>query len=423
MKSDLSTLMRERGLDALVISNPDGLAAVNAAFTYFVGAAHVTQGHIIVKAEAGLPSSEPLTLNLQPSTLLIHQPMERDEAARAGLRLHSLGGYDMRDILRAAGGDRLAAQVELMRRLFGDLGVSGRVGFYGVDQRGASFAFLNALAEAGFVEVVVEHENDVVSRARETKDAGEAALIRQTCRLTERVIGAAREFLRGHRAAGDMLVKPGGDPLTVGDVKAFVRVEQARLGLDDPGFIFSIGRDAGVPHSAGTASDVIRLGRAIIFDIFPRLPGGYHADITRTWCLGYAPDDIQRAYQDVLRVHDRAEAMFDARRPAWEYQEMACDLFEAAGHRTVRDGPGVTAGYAHSLGHGFGLAVHEPPTLRLKGLTGDEPLPPGAVITNEPGLYYPDLGWGVRVEDDYWLDPAGGVERLTEFDRDLVVPM
>ena len=55
----------------------------------------------------------------------------------------------------------------------------------------------------------------------------------------------------------------------------------------------------------------------------------------------------------------------------------------------------------------------------------DEPLPVGTVITNEPGLYYPDDprgGWGVRVEDDYWCNPeTGRFELLTSFDRSLVI--
>ena len=433
MKTDLSRLMAERNMDALMISSPDGLSSVNTAFTYFTGPVHVTNGHIVVTRRQGdkvtdqpltLSPAHPVNLSSDLQITLIHTPMERDEAAKTGLNLLSLGNYDMREIYRAAGGDRLAGQVEFTRRLFADLGVSGRVGFYGVDERGSAFLFLNALADAEFIEVVVEADNDILSEARATKDAAEVAQIRQACRLTEQVIGATRDFLRGHRVSRETLIKPDGSPLTVGDVKSFIRREEAGLGLDDPGCIFSIGRDAGVPHSAGTLTDPIRLGQTIVFDIFPRLPGGYYADITRTWCLGHATDEVLQAYELVKQVHDRTEAMFDLARPSWEYNEMACDVFEARGHKTPRQTPGVTEGYVHSLGHGFGLAVHEAPSMRLKALAGgDAPLPAGAIITNEPGLYYPDRGWGVRLEDDYWLNPNGAAERLTEFDRDLVVPM
>ncbi len=416
MKSDLPRLMAEHELDALVVLGPDGLGAANTAFTYFTGATHVTNGTIVVKrlGEGAAATSE---------SYLVHNPMERDEAAKTGLRLVSAANYKMQDIVRQVGGDRLEARVEWTRRLFDDLGVSGRVGFFGADAVGPTFAYLDALGRAEFVEVVAEYENDVISQARKTKDAQEVALIREACRLTEGVIGQTLDFLRAYPVKDGVLTRPDGSPLTVGDVKAFIRREEAAAGLDDPGCIFAIGRDAGVPHSSGTPTDPIRLWQTIVFDIFPRLTGSYYADITRTWCLGYAPDEVLRAYETVMRVHDALERAFDTRRMSYEFQDMACDLFEAAGHRTIRQDLAVTNGYVHSLGHGFGLDVHEPPSMGLRGVRPDEPLEAGTIITNEPGLYYPDRGFGIRVEDDYWCNPQGRFERLTTFDRSLVIPM
>jgi Xaa-Pro aminopeptidase len=419
--------MAERDLDALVVLGPDGLGAANTAFTYFTGATHVTNGTIVIKRtrDAGDGPAEGAAATTE--SYLVHNPMERDEAAKTGLRLISAANYKMQDIVRQMNGDRLAARVEWMRRLFADLGVSGRVGFYGADAVGPTFAFLDALSREEFVDVVAEYENDVISQARKTKDAQEVALIREACRRTEGVIGQTLDFLRTHPAKGDgasrTLTRPDGSPLTVGDVKAFLRREEAAAGLEDPGCIFSIGRDAGVPHSSGAPTDPIRLGQTIVFDIFPRLTGSYYADITRTWCLGYAPDEVLQAYETVMKVHDTLEHAFDTQRMSYEFQDMACDIFEAAGHRTIRQDLAMTNGYVHSLGHGFGLDVHEPPSMGLKGVRPDEPLEIGTIITNEPGLYYPDKGWGIRVEDDYWCNPEGRFERLTNFDRSLVIPM
>ena len=57
--------------------------------------------------------------------------------------------------------------------------------------------------------------------------------------------------------------------------------------------------------------------------------------------------------------------------------------------------------FGHSLGHGLGLEVHEGPRVAA---TSEEPLPVGAVVTVEPGIYLP--GWGgVRLRDDVWLSP------------------
>jgi Xaa-Pro aminopeptidase len=76
---------------------------------------------------------------------------------------------------------------------------------------------------------------------------------------------------------------------------------------------------------------------------------------------------------------------------------------------------GFGEAFGHSLGHGIGLEVHEAPRLAK---TAEAPLPVGAVVTIEPGVYLE--GWGgVRIEDDVLLT-AEGPDVLTSFPRDLV---
>jgi Xaa-Pro aminopeptidase len=101
---------------------------------------------------------------------------------------------------------------------------------------------------------------------------------------------------------------------------------------------------------------------------------------------------------------------------------MTLDFFEAKGHPTARTNPGGHDGYVHSLGHGVGLDIHEEP--RLSIAAGNATLlAPGHVVSIEPGLYYPDRGFGVRVEDTIALRSDGSVLNLTQFPYDLVVPM
>ena len=77
------------------------------------------------------------------------------------------------------------------------------------------------------------------------------------------------------------------------------------------------------------------------------------------------------------------------------YDSLARDVISRAGYG---------AAFTHSLGHGIGLEVHEPPW--LSQTRGDEPLRSGMVFSVEPGIYLP--GWGgVRIEDLVVLEPDG----------------
>ncbi len=412
MKQDLPALMQARGIDALVVFGSDGLGRANAPFTYFVGGAHVSSGLVVVTA-AG-------------ERYLVHHSMERDEAAKTGLRLVDRSAYRYAELLQQHGGDRFAADVALLQRLFTDLGVKGRVAFYGYEAINRVVPLLQALQQRGVCEVVTEYEQDVLSVARMTKDEEEVSAIRETCRLTEQVIEATRAFLQSHRVADAHLIREDGQRLTVADVKRFVRREAAALGLELGDFIFAIGRDAGVPHSVGDPAMPIALGCTLVFDIYPRGPSGYYADITRTWCLGYAPPHVQAAHELVVQALALAEQRFNTRDFTYTYNEAVCELFEANGFPTLRQDPTTTRGYVHSLGHGFGLAVHEAPSMSLRGWRAEEVLQPGTVFCAEPGLYDPDDprgGWGVRVEDDYWFDAQGQLHRLTTLSRELVVPL
>jgi Xaa-Pro aminopeptidase len=192
---------------------------------------------------------------------------------------------------------------------------------------------------------------------------------------------------------------------------------------DAEGMIFAQGRDGGVPHSRGEADEILRPGEAIVFDLFPRpVGGGYFHDVTRTWSLGHAREDVQRDFNLVLDVFHRSLEAVEIGRPTREAATQVCEWFESAGHPTQLSSPGTTEGYVHSLGHGLGLNVHEAP-----GISHQSPektvFKAGNVVTIEPGLYYPDKGYGIRVEDTVYIDESGHLHNLTNFPYDLVVPL
>jgi Xaa-Pro aminopeptidase len=408
MQHDLDRLMSERRLDAIIVEGPDGLGSANPAFNYFVRGAHLT-GLVIKK--------------LHEPAMLIHSDWELLQAEATGLVCVSSSRWNIREISRQFP-ERLAARVELRRQMLHDLGVTGRVGLYGTVQIGPFLALLRGL-EAAMPELtfVAEFDKDLISAARLTKDAAEVEVMRAVGRKTCEVVQAAVDFIAAGVANGDDVCDAvTGTPLTIGDVRHVIDRELAARGLVGEGTIFAQGRDAGLPHARGEDSMVLQRGQAIVFDIFPKDASGYYHDMTRTFAIDYASPELQQVYADVLGSFNTVIAEFEAGAPTKPYQTMVCDYFAARGHDTIATKYPIEEGFIHSLGHGLGLEVHEDfgfPSLADRG----DVLVPGAVFTVEPGLYYPSKGYGVRIEDTYWCRPDGQFESLTDFSKELVIPL
>lgn len=405
MKQDLDRLMQDRGLDALVVA---GHALGNPAFRYMVNGAQVGGGWIIHKR--GEPA------------VFVCSPIEREEAAASGLTVVPTSHYHYVELAREKA-SRLEVAIELYRRIFADLGVSGRVGFYGLVDQGSAWLLLNALDEQlDGIEVHGDYGQSPIDLARATKDAAEAERIREVGRRTSAVLGETVEFLKSHAVQDGVLVQAGGSPLTVGHVHRQINRFLSEQRLEAPeGFIFATGRDAGVPHNIGDPQALLKQGETIIFDCFPcEAGGGYYFDITRTFCLGYAPPEVEATYQDLLDCHQMLLGAFRMGTAARHYQQLACEFFERRGHPTVLGDPQTVEGYVHSLGHGLGLAVHEEPYFDDRP-ANTSVLQPGHVFTCEPGLYYPDRGFGMRIEDTLWIDPQGAIHNLSAFPQELVI--
>jgi Xaa-Pro aminopeptidase len=117
----------------------------------------------------------------------------------------------------------------------------------------------------------------------------------------------------------------------------------------------------------------------------------YAADLTRTLPASGRFSERQREVYDLVLKAQRA--VIDAVKPGMTLSgngpnsltQIARDVFDAAKR-------GLSRQFTHGVGHHIGLAVHD---------AGDpfEPLQAGMVITVEPGLYLPDEGFGVRIED------------------------
>ncbi len=411
MRSDIDRLMHELDLDAVVVLSDEN---PNPYHDYLTKRSR--SGGMIVKKR----DQEPV---------LIVGGMEIGMAERSGLKVYTRFDFGESDLRQQHGGDHILVLIGLLRNIFEKLDVRGRVAFYGVaDVNDILGVFLSPQMKMPGVEIVAGMEAaGLFSQMVETKDLEEVEQLQEAARCTGEVVRRTWDFISGHRATGDavgsQVINERGEPLTIGDVKRFIRIQELELGLEDPeGCIFAQGRDAGLPHSVGEDKDILQVGKTIVFDIFPRLlTTGYYHDMTRTWCIGQAPAEVQTVYDDVMAVFRRVLATLAVGQPSDSYQTMTLDYFESRGYPTIRSKPGTLDGYTHSLGHGVGLNIHEAPYLST--YRPRRPLMPGNVLTVEPGLYFPDRGFGVRVEDTVYFDPAGKLHSLTDFPYDLVLPL
>jgi len=409
MKSDIDAILAEQNYDAILVVGP---AMHNPAMVYLTGGGHVTHADLIQKrGEKGT---------------LFFGPMERDEAAKSGLNLRSYSNYPYRDMVKQAGGDQALAMALRYQKMLTDVGLtSGRVVLFGSMEAGETLAIFSALA--GLMPGLSFHgdvEHRIFQKAMATKDAEEVARIRRMGQVTVEVVGQTADYLSCQRAMDGVLVHSDGSPVTIGEVKRKINLWLAERDVENPeGTIFAIGRDAGVPHSSGNPSDLIRLGQPIVYDIFPcEAGGGYYYDLTRTWCMGYAPDEVLALYDQVHQVYHQVVSELALGAPFKLYQTRTCELFEAMGHPTILSSPETESGYVHSLGHGVGLNIHERPASG-SAAPADDVLEPGNIITIEPGLYYPERGMGVRLENTYWVRPDGIFDMLADYPMDLVLPV
>lgn len=233
---------------------------------------------------------------------------------------------------------------------------------------------------------------DAVEQHRAVKDAEEVAEIAAACRMAEAAL--AGTLARIHPGLSELAI--------CGILEHALRDAGSETAPFEP--IVASGPRSALPHAR--ASDrVWGRGELLLLDFGARCRG-YVSDMTRVVVAG-PPDARQREVHGVVAGANRAATA--AVRPGMSGRDA-----DAVARRYIAEA-GFGDAFGHSLGHGIGLEVHEAPRLAK---TAEAPLPAGAVVTIEPGVYLP--GWGgIRVEDDVVLMP-GGATVLTRAPHDLL---
>ncbi|MDR0239483.1 MAG: aminopeptidase P family protein [Deltaproteobacteria bacterium] len=213
----------------------------------------------------------------------------------------------------------------------------------------------------------------LVESLRMIKDAGEIAALERSCGLNHKLMEQLPSLLHPGCSEAEL----------AWNIERFFR-ENGAAELAFP-TIAARGPNAALPHYEPSARTLLDEECPVLIDCGARLDR-YCSDQTRTFWLGGTPAPEFTCTLELVR--GAQDAAIQGIRPGMsgaEIYALAFAFFERHG---------VEKAFTHGLGHGIGLETHEGPSLNPRN---PEPVPPGAVFTVEPGLYYPEWG-GVRWE-------------------------
>jgi Xaa-Pro aminopeptidase len=232
---------------------------------------------------------------------------------------------------------------------------------------------------------------------RTAKDAGEVALIRK----------AVDASVAAHFAAFKA-VKP---EINEREIAALMQYEWGKRGCERVAYapIVGSGYYSTVLHYSDD-SNVMKAGDVVVIDAAGEY-SMYASDITRTLPIdGHFTARQREIYGIVLGAQQAAEAAFKSGKSNMRRDDpdslykVAFDYINTHGKDLHGDPLGKY--FIHGLGHPVGLNVHD-------ATDHDVPLGPGQVFTIEPGIYIPEEKLGVRIEDDYYVDPNGKLIKLS----------
>jgi len=266
-----------------------------------------------------------------------------------------------------------------------------KIGFEADDVTVAQFQRMQKALDG----VTLVETSGMVAELRAVKSADELAAIRRAVALADETMAHLYEW-----------IQPG---MTEKEVAWELEVYMRTHGASALSFeaIVAAGPNSALPHA--TPSDaVIRAGDVVLVDM-GCVVDGYCSDLTRTFSLGQprAPQ-FESVWELVEQARAAAAKGIQAGISSKAADALARDVIAAAGHGDH---------FGHSLGHGVGLAIHEAPRVSY---AAEDPLPEGAVITIEPGVYLPGQ-FGVRLEDMAVVTP-NGAEILTRVPKVKTVP-
>ena len=244
----------------------------------------------------------------------------------------------------------------------------------------------------------VAKSNPILQRLRSVKDAIELDLMQKACDITEKGFRRVLNF-----------VKP-----DVWEYNIEAEFMHEFLNNRSKGFaytpIIASGHNANVLHYIEN-NQQCRAGELILMDVGAEY-ANYSSDMSRTIPVSGRFTDRQKAvYNAVNRVKDEATKLL-VPGVLWEEYHvevgklmtselLGLGLLDKADVKNENpDWPAYKKYFMHGTSHHIGLDTHDYGLLH-------EPMQANMVFTVEPGIYIPDEGFGVRLEDDVVIQESG----------------
>lgn len=198
--------------------------------------------------------------------------------------------------------------------------------------------------------------------------SSKAVCVRRACEITDKIFSLLLENFKSMK--------------TEKDIDSFLRKEIRKRKLK---IAFSP-----IAASGANASEIhhkpkkTRLKKGFLVIDFGVKYRGYCSDMTRTLYIGKASKKEKNLYSSLLAVQKSAAKKA---KPGAECFGIDCFARKKLGK--------LRKYFTHSLGHGVGKKVHEPPNLSPRSA---EKLKKGDIVTVEPGIYVKKK-FGIRIED------------------------
>ena len=228
---------------------------------------------------------------------------------------------------------------------------------------------------------------------RATKEPWEIELMRKAQAITDQTFSELCKIIQ----AG----------MTEKELEAELLYRLYKHGAEGPSFdpIVVSGPNTSLPHGV-PGERKLEFGDFITMD-FGCIYGGYCSDMTRTVALGFVSEEMDKVYKTVIKAQLAGIAATKA--------GVAGRDIDGAARKVIADA-GYGDYFGHGYGHSLGILIHEAPNANTRN---DQPMPAGAVVSAEPGIYLPGK-FGVRIEDVTVITETG-CEVLTKSPKNLII--